>query len=308
MGIERKKVQFKFLFAASMILMFIFLKSEDYVKAASNDASYELNYDSLEMETGENVQLDIINETEGQTYKIVWESDDKKVATVTKDGRVTAKKEGDVTITAIVDDKYELYCDISVYRKEATYTEIVKAAKAYKSKNILFDNIDIGYHSKLYCDKVFALFDDYSKTHYYFFRVSYMPYINMIKKTDGTCKIELNFSGLFREYSIYDHDYDLDQIMFYTKNRRIKFDLDTEESKKNKKNVYIKDLKYKTNLSNNKNVDEEKLDKLITIFEQKDVMVRITLDNGSYASGIMSESYRSKCLKLFKIYKKLIEM
>lgn len=201
----------------------------------------------------------------------------------------------------------QVKADISYGQK--TYTDIVKAAKSYKSKNILFDNIDIGYHSKLYCEKAAVLYNTKNATKdYYFFRVSYMPYINMVKKSDDTCKIELNFSGLFRSVSLFSFDNNIDQIMFYTKNRRIKFDLEVDETEKVKNRIYYIDSKYKANLSNNKNIDGEKLNKLITIFEQEDVSVSISGEDGLSASVMISESYRKQYLRLFKIYRKLIEM
>lgn len=65
--------------------------------------SLQLNIISTRMAVGDTLQLRATVSPDEATYKdVTWESSDKKVATVTADGFVTALKSGTVTITATI--------------------------------------------------------------------------------------------------------------------------------------------------------------------------------------------------------------
>lgn len=86
------------------------------------NAAVKLNVTEKTIGVGESVVLKV----EGTTKKITWKSSNKKVATVTKKGKVTGKKVGKATISAKIGKK-TIKCRITVQSGEAIRPEF-KAA------------------------------------------------------------------------------------------------------------------------------------------------------------------------------------
>lgn len=75
----------------------------------ANAATVKLNKTKATISKGETLQLKVT----GTKSKVKWSSSNKKVATVSSSGKVTAKKKGKATITAKVNKK-KLKCSITV--------------------------------------------------------------------------------------------------------------------------------------------------------------------------------------------------
>jgi uncharacterized protein YjdB len=86
-------------------------KCTDYVKL-----SLKLNKASIGLKVGYFERLNaIINPAYQKNIALVWKSDNEKVATVSQDGKVYAKKEGKATITVTTKDgKYSAKCTVTV--------------------------------------------------------------------------------------------------------------------------------------------------------------------------------------------------
>ncbi|GHV31815.1 hypothetical protein FACS18949_01140 [Clostridia bacterium] len=80
--------------------------------------SVTLSESTLKMEVGEVKKLNAaVLPSDATTNVVAWKSSDSAIAAVSADGRVTAKKEGEVTITARCDGK-SVTCKIQVTQKE----------------------------------------------------------------------------------------------------------------------------------------------------------------------------------------------
>ena len=77
-----------------------------------------LNYSSLNLYVGNSAQLAVTVEPYSTSDRIVWSSNNLKVATV-ENGKVTAKKAGTVEITVTVNDLYTEKCTVKVQEKPA---------------------------------------------------------------------------------------------------------------------------------------------------------------------------------------------
>lgn len=77
--------------------------------AVAEAATVKLNKKSLSLEVGKTYTLKV----SGTKKKVTWSTSDKKIATVNKSGKVTAKKAGKATITATVDKK-KYTCKVTV--------------------------------------------------------------------------------------------------------------------------------------------------------------------------------------------------
>lgn len=76
--------------------------------------SFSLNKNSVTLEQGESEQLNVIILPSTANQEVVWKSSDESIATV-KNGKITAKKEGDCTITVTsIDGNFEDKCDVTV--------------------------------------------------------------------------------------------------------------------------------------------------------------------------------------------------
>lgn len=91
-------------------------------------AAVILNATSKTMSIGEKATLKVY----GATSKVKWTSSNKKVATVTQKGKVTAKSAGTATIKAKVSKK-TLKCKITVKKPKKTY----KSKVIYEDENAI---------------------------------------------------------------------------------------------------------------------------------------------------------------------------
>ena len=80
----------------------------------------KLNKKKVTIYVGKTFNLKIKNYKE----KVKWFSEDKRIATVNKKGKVTAKKEGTVTICATVSN-FVLLCKVKVKRKKLNYRILI---------------------------------------------------------------------------------------------------------------------------------------------------------------------------------------
>lgn len=114
-----------------------------------------LSEEELLIPVGETEDLFVYydNDSEdGDEYdgKVTWESDEPSVASVNKNGTVTAKKAGDacITATAVIDgEEYEAYCDIVVAdvkleKKNITLAEGQSVVLKIKSRYPEDDDVD----------------------------------------------------------------------------------------------------------------------------------------------------------------------
>lgn len=83
------------------------------------NAAMKLNVKSKTLEVGQSITLKV----KGTKKKVKWSSGNKKVASVTKKGKVTAKKAGSATIKAKVGKKI-LKCKIKVRKKTIPEDEV----------------------------------------------------------------------------------------------------------------------------------------------------------------------------------------
>ena len=112
-----KSLLISFVLALTCVSM---VTSTDFVQAAS----IKLNKTSITMYTGKTYTLKV----SGTSKKVTWSTSNKKVATVSSKGVVSAKSSGSATITAKVSNK-NLKCKVTV-KKQSTNNK--KAAlKAY---------------------------------------------------------------------------------------------------------------------------------------------------------------------------------
>lgn len=95
-----------------------------------NAATVKLNKKTTTLIKGKTLTLKVT----GTKKKVTWKSSNKKVATVSTKGKVTAKKKGTATITAKVGKK-KLTCKITVKNKKASFTY---SADGYKFKYLSY--------------------------------------------------------------------------------------------------------------------------------------------------------------------------
>ena len=122
-----------------------------------------LNYSSLTIEKGENIQLIVTFSPENATNKdVIWTSSDENVATVSDDGLVIAISEGTAIITATTDDGlFEAICDVFVYVMN-TYTFTVNNAEQWIDV-VVFIREKGNYNTyTIYIEDDFEMPDDFS--------------------------------------------------------------------------------------------------------------------------------------------------
>ena len=116
------------------------------VEAASKKAKPKLNKTKISVKTGKTYTLKV----HGTTRMPKWKSSNKKVATVSKTGKVTAKKAGTAKITATI-GKTRLTCTVKV-KKASTgsskYTKNYTKVKKYLNKKGKVDSDGTRYIEK----------------------------------------------------------------------------------------------------------------------------------------------------------------
>lgn len=112
-----KKIFISTLLAVTMASSSVPLNNNVYARPArvitDKSTAMSISCKSLEIEEGETYELSINN----CNKKIKWSSSDKEVVKVSKKGIVTAKKEGNVKITAKVGNK-KFTCKVNVTKSE----------------------------------------------------------------------------------------------------------------------------------------------------------------------------------------------
>lgn len=103
------KRKMRFMLTGMLLVMLLILIGIQPASAATR-----LNKSRLTLEVGKTYLLKV----KGTKATVRWSSSDKKVVTVSKKGKLTAKKEGTATITAKVSGK-KLKCKVTVVQKES---------------------------------------------------------------------------------------------------------------------------------------------------------------------------------------------
>ena len=105
---------------------------------------------------------------------------------------------------------------------------------------------------------------------------------------------------------------DYTKLKLYTSNRKVTYNFTSNSEMaryKYRYGLYITTLKWKSKISSNSNLSLEKLNKLIRVFEHKNVTLKTLTDDGTGKTwGLIPESTRKRWLKLFKTYKKLLDL
>ena len=103
----------------SIVMLFSMMCSVNIVSASQQNKSvvasydYQLDKTNLSLYIGDNDKLNIIPTTEEIT-SINWTSSDNSIVKVDNNGNIKALKEGKATVTAKIDDTYELTCSVNV--------------------------------------------------------------------------------------------------------------------------------------------------------------------------------------------------
>ena len=109
---------------SAIVMIFTFVSSNTVYAS-----SYKLNYSKLTIYVGDTKKLQV---TSDDSIKVDWKSSNKKIVTVSKTGKLTAKKAGTATITAIV-NKQKLSCKVTV-KKLTMKKEVEKLTKMYQAE------------------------------------------------------------------------------------------------------------------------------------------------------------------------------
>ena len=110
-----KKKKKMFTICLSMLLVFVFMLSVD-VKAATD---VSLNKTKTTLYVGQSTTLKL----SGAKVK-KWKSNDKNIATVNKNGKVTAKKKGTTTIVATTKNSKTYKCKVTVKNVSLSKTKV----------------------------------------------------------------------------------------------------------------------------------------------------------------------------------------
>ena len=90
------------------------LKKESHVKEEVPAQSLTLSQDSLSLQPGSSQALVATIQPAEATEKILWHSDNQKIAQVAQDGTITADKEGETVICALTFSGKEAACQVKV--------------------------------------------------------------------------------------------------------------------------------------------------------------------------------------------------
>lgn len=268
--------------------------------------AFTLSKKLLELYVGESKVLRIESNPAGVSFDVEWSSSKPSVAEVNQDGTVVAKKTGSAIIKAVVNGVV-YKCEVSVEKKLPTYKEVVAKVKKYQTKYIKFQQIDVGYQSRLYNLGYWG--SRYYKNRGYGILVEDESYIE-IKKKGNTATLSLIISGTHRFFATKPMYANYTKMKLYTQNRKITYDYTShsENTKYNYKyHTYTTTLKWKSKISSDSKVSLEKLNKLLRMFEHKNVALKtLTNDSSGNTCGQLPELTRKNWLKIFKTYKKLL--
>lgn len=144
-------------------------------RTAGAKTKVKLNKTSVTLQVGKTVQLKL----KGTAKKVTWTSSNKKIATVTKKGKVTAKKAGKATITAKAGKK-KYKCKIIVKAKKKTDSagQPSEQTKKYDAGEYSITKIHSGEGT--YYDRVSggAANLDYLEKNYYTVAMNHEDYMN----------------------------------------------------------------------------------------------------------------------------------
>lgn len=143
-----------------------------------NHPEFKISKKNVSLFIGQKQTIKIISNPKDIEYNVKWSSSNKLVATVSKEGKITAKDKGTTTITAKVGEK-NFRCKVLVKKKLPTYSQMVKKAKKYKKGIVKFKNIDVGYHCRLF--ENLLLWDGGYKDQLRFYILTCMPHIDIKK-------------------------------------------------------------------------------------------------------------------------------
>lgn len=162
-----KKIK-KLLVILSVIVMSFIVLPNTGVSAASKA---KLNKKSATIYVGKTVTLKVKNNKK----KVKWISSNKKIATVSKRGKVKGKKAGKVTITAKVGGK-KYKCRVTVKKKKAT---TVTVKDKIKNACIKYGTVSEDMSGKYYYLSKLIISDD--KKYEYYTSVQYYTATNKVR-------------------------------------------------------------------------------------------------------------------------------
>lgn len=273
-----------------------------------NHPEFKISEKNVSLFIGQKQTIKIISNPKDIEYNVKWSSSNKLVATVSKEGKITAKDKGTTTITAKVGEK-NFQCKVLVKKKQPTYSQMVKKAKKYKKGIVKFKNIDVGYHCRLYEDLLLWKGENRDELRFYIFTC--MPHID-IKKNKNKVNISLYLSGDYAEVSYSDYMPEFSKLKLYTKNRKNTFELDTYSgtSSMSSDGIYVNKYKWKVKLSTNNKLNKEKVKKLMNMLKQKGKF-KIKLQDDENWEYICGETYKTtgrQWMKIFNAYNNLLKM
>lgn len=128
-GIVMKKRLISFFIAFMMVLCFSYV-SEDTALNAAAAKKVSINKTNVTLKKGKSITLKL----KGTKKKVTWSSNKKRIASVSKKGKVTARKVGKARITAKVGRK-KYYCMVTVVKKKQPVTTSAKATTQGRPDN-----------------------------------------------------------------------------------------------------------------------------------------------------------------------------
>lgn len=272
------------------------------------DEEYELKYDFIKIEVGKNKKNKVIGH-----YTSNWNSKNRKVARVNKQGVITGVSPGTTIIIATV-GKQKLKCKVKVISNVPLYSDIIKVAKKLANeKCITYQTINKGKHVRLEGVMSYAIWTDDVETDLYGRNGIFVPYID-IKNNKGYAVISYGIKCNINHYSAYRMGDDtFDTFQFLNDTRRVTFGLSNIRS--NEKYQYNNGLykgifKADVNISSNKYQNKDDMKTLEKILSGNKVRIKIydSYNTFTYAYVWYNKEYCKEGKKVFDIYEKLLKI